>query len=110
MKLCRLPARVVLCLLTAGALHAQDAKAEAAARQAMDGFMTAFNSRDARAWAATLNYPHVRFASNQVRSYATAEEFAREMPATPSAWRPGITADGSPCRRSKVGRIRCILR
>src|SRR5208282_425865 len=59
-------------------LQAQDPKAETAARKAMDDLMTAFNSRDPRAWAATLNYPHVRFASNQVRSYATADEFARE--------------------------------
>ena len=59
-------------------LAAQDPKAEASARKAMDEFMTAFNSRDPRAWAATLNYPHVRFASNQVRSYATAEEFMRQ--------------------------------
>jgi hypothetical protein len=59
-------------------LVAQDPKAEASARKAMDEFMTAFNSRDPRAWAATLNYPHVRFASNQVRSYATPDEFARD--------------------------------
>jgi hypothetical protein len=38
-------------------------KAEASARRAMEEFMTAFNSRDPRAWAATLNYPKVRFAS-----------------------------------------------
>lgn len=44
----------------------------------MDGFMKAFNARDPKAWAATLNYPHVRFASNQVRVYNSAEEFARE--------------------------------
>src|SRR5271154_7034006 len=74
-------------------LHAQDTaeatrKAEAAARKAMDEFMTAFNSRDAHAWAATLNYPHVRFASNQVRSYATAEEFARESANYPKALAP----------------------
>lgn len=67
-----------LCFVSAFALQAQDAKAEAGARKAMDEFMTAFNSGDPHAWAATLNYPHVRFASNQVRSYATADEFARE--------------------------------
>jgi len=74
-------------------VHAQDTteatrKAEAAARKAMDAFMTAFNSRDAHAWAATLNYPHVRFASNQVRSYATAEEFARLSVNYPKALAP----------------------
>jgi len=45
----------------------------------MDEFMTAFNARDPHAWASTLNYPHVRFASNDVRVYRTADEFAREM-------------------------------
>jgi hypothetical protein len=59
-------------------MAAQDKAAEAAARKAMDDFMTAFNSRDVKAWAATFNYPTVRFASNQVRVFNTAEEFARE--------------------------------
>ena len=45
----------------------------------MDQFMTAFNARDPHAWASALNYPHVRFASNDVRVYQTAAEFAREM-------------------------------
>lgn len=65
-------------LLLAASLFAQDPKAEAEGRQAMDRFMKAFNARDPQAWAATLNYPHVRFASNQVRIYNSAEEFARE--------------------------------
>ncbi len=52
---------------------------EPGARKAMDDFMTAFNARDPQAWAATLNFPHVRFASNEVKVYNTAEEFAREM-------------------------------
>ena len=33
------------------------------AMSALDMFMEAFNSRDMKAWAGTLNYPHVRFAS-----------------------------------------------
>ncbi len=65
-------------LLAAGSLPAQDAAAEAQARKNMDDFMTAFNARDPQAWAATLNYPHVRFASNQVRVWNSAEEFARD--------------------------------
>ena len=36
------------------------------AMQALDEFMLAFNRRDPEAWAATLNYPHVRFASGNV--------------------------------------------
>ena len=68
---------LLVCLLAAG-LRAQDPKAEAEARKAMDAFMTAFNSGDAQAWSATLNYPHVRLASGTVRVYQSAEEFARE--------------------------------
>ncbi len=70
--------RLILALLFALAARAADPEAERNAGKAMDDFMTAFNSRDVRAWAATLNYPHVRFASNQVRIYNSAEEFARE--------------------------------
>ena len=70
--------RIVNLFLFAGALFAQDPNAEAQGRRAMDQFMSAFNGRDPAAWAATLNYPHVRFASNQVRVYSSAEEFANE--------------------------------
>ena len=52
--------------------------AEAEARRAMDAVMDAFNSKDPVRWAATLNYPHVRLASNNVRVYNSAEEFASE--------------------------------
>ena len=51
---------------------------ETAARKAMNEFMDAFNSKDPVRWAATLNYPHVRLASNQVRVYNSAAEFAKE--------------------------------
>ena len=40
---------------------------------AVDTFLAAFNSRDPEAFAATLNYPHVR---NGESVWATAEEFA----------------------------------
>lgn len=60
-------------------LAAEDRPAEAQARQAMDDFMTTFNARDPRAWSETLNYPHVRFASNNVRVYQNANEFVQEM-------------------------------
>ncbi|HLJ47925.1 MAG TPA: hypothetical protein VKU01_18040 [Bryobacteraceae bacterium] len=61
---------------------------DAGARKAMDEFMAAFNARDPQAWAATLNYPHVRFASNEVKVYNTAEEFAREMQDYPKRLAP----------------------
>jgi len=68
----------VLALLLASCIGAQNRQAEAQARKAMDDFMTTFNACDPHAWAATLNYPHVRFASNEVRVYRTADEFAAE--------------------------------
>ena len=73
------------CLFAAVSLSAQ---AELQPRKVMDEFMAAFNARDPGAWAATLNYPHVRFASNEVRVYNTAEEFAREMKDYPKRLAP----------------------
>lgn len=68
---------IFACILAISA-HAADPDAEGRARKAMEEFMAAFNSRDVHAWAATLNYPHVRFGSNQVRVYNTVEDFARD--------------------------------
>ena len=46
------------------------------AMEALDAFMLAFNARDPEAWAASLNYPHVRFASGTVTVWNSASEFA----------------------------------
>ncbi len=70
--------RLFFACILAMAANAADPDAERNARKAMGQFMTAFNSRDVQAWAATLNYPHVRFASNQVRIYNTLEDFVRD--------------------------------
>ena len=43
---------------------AGDSNAEQGARKAMDKFMTTCNSRDAKLWAGSLNFPHVRLAGN----------------------------------------------
>ena len=59
--------------------EAQHTASEAAAMKALDEFMAAFNSRDPKAWAATLNYPHVRFASGTVRVWETEKDFAGYM-------------------------------
>lgn len=66
-----------LCLAACVPSFAADTKTEIQARKAMDDFMTAFNSRGPGTWAASLNYPHVRFASNEVRIWNTADEFAQ---------------------------------
>jgi len=63
-----LSAAAALSILLAAALavHAQArSAAEAAALKSLDEYMAAFNSRDAKAWAQTLHYPHVRIAPRQ---------------------------------------------
>jgi hypothetical protein len=50
------------------------------AMQAMDEFMLGFNARDMDAWAASLNYPHVRFASGTVTVWDTIEDFKQRNP------------------------------
>ena len=57
--------------------NAEERDAIASAMSALDEFMVAFNSRDMTAWAATLNYPHVRFASGTVTVWQNEEEFQR---------------------------------
>lgn len=58
-----------------------DKKVEAvtAARGVMDDFMETFNARDAEAWAATFNYPHIRFASNAVHISQSANDITSTM-------------------------------
>lgn len=66
--------------ISAPSARAQDAGVEQAiesAMQALDEFMLHFNRRDMEAWAGTLNYPHVRFASGNVTVWESAEEFAQ---------------------------------
>ena len=42
-------------------------------------YMNAFNARDPVAWAATLNYPHLRIARGELSGSETEEEFAKQM-------------------------------
>ena len=70
--------RLLALLLVAGAAFAADSAAEEGAHKAMDNFMTTFNSRDVNAWAASLNFPHVRFASNTVRVFPNQADFIRD--------------------------------
>jgi hypothetical protein len=58
-----------------GTLAAQENEPAAAGLKALDEFMAAFNARDEVAWAATLNFPHVRLAGDTVRVYENAQEF-----------------------------------
>ena len=62
------------------AAESEDAKSRAiaSAMQAMDQFMIGFNKRDMEAWADSLNFPHVRFASGTVTVWQTREEFVAD--------------------------------
>lgn len=60
-------------------LHAAEEDPVAAAMESLDTYMAAFNARDPEAWAATLNYPHVRIASGDVRVWQTEEDYAAYM-------------------------------
>lgn len=61
------------------AQRGEDQEAVDAAMASLDEYMAAFNSRDPVAWAATLNYPHVRIASSNVRVWQNAQEYADYM-------------------------------
>ena len=46
------------------------------AMEALDEFMLHFNAKETTAWAATLNYPHVRFASGGVTVWQNESAFS----------------------------------
>lgn len=71
-----------LLLLAATVVNAETKhpKAVAQAMQTLDAFMLAFNNRDMAAWAKTLNYPHVRFASGSVTVWDDGSTFSERAP------------------------------
>lgn len=66
-------------LLTFAVAQAAVETPDEAAMRVLDEYMATFNARDAKAWAATLNYPHLRIASGKVDIDETAEDFAAGM-------------------------------
>ncbi len=45
---------------------------------ALDNFMKTFNSRDGKAWASSLNFPHSRIAgNNELQIWETPEDYAK---------------------------------
>ena len=77
-QLCVVVALSVLSI-SAVAQNSAEEEAVAGAMEAMDAFMLGFNARDPQAWAASLNYPHVRFASGTVTVWDSAEEFSQTL-------------------------------
>ena len=78
-QLCVVVALSVLSISAVAQNSAEEEVAVAGAMGAMDAFMLGFNSRDPQAWAASLNYPHVRFASGTVTVWDSAEEFSQTL-------------------------------
>ncbi|PCH60961.1 MAG: hypothetical protein COC19_05265 [SAR86 cluster bacterium] len=70
----------VFCLPASAQQQTKNDEAIAGAMAAMDAFMVGFNRRDVTLWAASLNYPHVRFASGSVTVWQDAEEFSANPP------------------------------
>ncbi len=57
----------------------------AAAQAVLDAYLDAFNRRDLKAWEATFNFPHVRFASNKVTILQPGQQTADMFTAGPLA-------------------------
>ncbi len=51
---------------------------DAPALAAVEHYLAAFNRADLAAWAATLNFPHVRIAQGKTRIWQSAEEYTRD--------------------------------
>lgn len=74
---------VGLAAIVGFAIHATHAAEEnpdvVAAMKSLDDYMTAFNARDEVAWAATLNFPHVRMAGGEVKVWQTPDEYCADF-------------------------------
>tara|TARA_B110000438_G_scaffold39372_1_gene39247 strand:- start:202 stop:645 length:444 start_codon:yes stop_codon:yes gene_type:complete len=72
--------KLILCILILLALPIATAQEHQqsinAAQSVLDDFMREFNNRDLPELAKTLNYPHVRFASDTVQVFSTPDEFS----------------------------------
>ena len=86
---------IILTFLSLTAFNAPNVFAEDSnhsseeALNVMDQFLEAFNDRDIEAWSKTLNYPHVRFASGQVKVWENRQAFVSEtnlQPLIESGW------------------------
>jgi len=74
-----LTAVIGLCVALTGLPAGAAESPETAAYRVLDEFMAAFNARDPEAFAATLNYPHVRLASGGVVVVESPAEMAENM-------------------------------
>lgn len=70
---------LALCVGFTWRVSAVDDDQTAAAMESLDEYMVAFNARDEQAWAATLNYPHVRMAGGEVKVWQTPEEYCADF-------------------------------
>lgn len=69
-----LPVPVRATAASEGPVGSEEVSPEAAAMAVLDAFMTAFNARDAQAWAATYHFPHFRLADGTLTVLESADE------------------------------------
>ena len=76
-SICLVSIAAMMATMWVGGAATAQGDAEEMAMRAMDEFLSGFNAKDPKAWAASLNYPHVRIASSSVTVWENAEDFAK---------------------------------
>lgn len=80
----------------------EQSSAVAGAMKVTDDFLSTFNALDAAGHAATLGYPHVRFASNTVRIWQDEDEATEAMTTSMTLLRDRVGWDHSRWDHRKV--------
>jgi hypothetical protein len=66
---------------------------EASAMRVLDAYIAAYNARDESAFVATLHFPHVRIAGDEVRVFRGIVEYMNELQLTRGGWDYSTWAD-----------------
>lgn len=66
-----------LLLAALGIADPDSQAAVSAAQQVLERFLETFNARDAKAWAQTLHFPHVRLTAGEVQLWQTPADYER---------------------------------
>lgn len=59
----------------------------------LDAYIAAYNARDESAFVATLHFPHVRIAGDEVRVFRGIVEYMNELQLTRGGWDYSTWAD-----------------
>lgn len=83
----RLASALLVAALVAPPAGAQyDGGPEASALRVLDAYIAAYNARDESAFVATLHFPHVRIAGDEVRVFRGIVEYMHELQLTRGGW------------------------